>query len=138
MAYKKEDLYKQAIEAAKDNKKKPIFIEHLVAELPCSKPTFYEYFPVDSNEFNAIKEIIERNRVTIKSSMLRKWYNSNNATLQIGLMKLIATEEEAHRLNGSRQETKLSGEVTTHVEVTKPVSIIVNGLPKSLEEVSHE
>lgn len=133
MAYNKEDLYKQAIEVAKDPKKKPIFIEHLVAELPCSKPTFYDHFPVDSNEFNDIKEIIERNRVNIKSSMLRKWYNSNNATLQIGLMKLIATEEEAHRLNGSKQETKLSGEVTTNVEINKPVSIIVKGIPKSLD-----
>jgi hypothetical protein len=30
--------------------------------------------------------------------------------LQIGLMKLIGTDEEAHRLNGSKQELKVDAE----------------------------
>lgn len=36
--------------------------------------------------------------------MYNKWFKSENPTLQIGLMKLISTEEEAHRLNGTSQK----------------------------------
>ena len=42
----------------------------------------------------------------MKISMRTKWYESDNATLQIGLMKLIADDDEAHRLNGTKREVK--------------------------------
>jgi hypothetical protein len=42
----------------------------------------------------------------MKVSMRDKWYHSDNATLQIGLMKLISEDNEAHRLNGTKQEIK--------------------------------
>ena len=38
--------------------------------------------------------------------MLSKWYKSDAPALQIALMKIISTDEEAHRLNGSKQEVK--------------------------------
>ena len=79
--------------------------------MPIAKPTFYDYFKVDSNEFNDIKEKLDANRVSTKVKMRKKWQDSDAPALQIGLMKLIATEEEAHRLNGTKQEHKLSGEV---------------------------
>jgi hypothetical protein len=42
----------------------------------------------------------------MKIEMRAKWYASDNATLQIGLMKLIANDDEAHRLNGTKREVK--------------------------------
>lgn len=86
--------------------KKLIWIEEIVSFLPISKPTFYDYFPPDSNELNELKEIIENNRVSLKAAMRKKWYDSENPTLQVSLMKLLGTEEETHRLNGSKTETK--------------------------------
>jgi hypothetical protein len=38
--------------------------------------------------------------------MRSKWYKSDAPALQIALMKIISTDEEAHRLNGSKQEIK--------------------------------
>ena len=101
MAYDKKKLYKKALELAES--KKCFFIEQLVSFLSCSKTTFYEYYPLGSNEMDAIKDVLEANRIEVKTAMYNKWFKSDNPTLQIGLMKLIASDEEAHRLNGTRQ-----------------------------------
>ena len=102
MAYNKNKIFKQAKEVIVKNKL--FFIEDIVAYVPCGKTTFYELFPLGSNELNELKELLEQNRVEIKVSMRSKWYKSENATLQLALMKLIGTDEEAHRLNGSSQK----------------------------------
>ena len=102
MAYNKNKIFKQAKESIVKNKL--FFIEDIVAYVPCGKTTFYELFPLGSNELNELKELLEQNRVEIKVSMRSKWYKSENATLQLALMKLIGTDEEAHRLNGSSQK----------------------------------
>ena len=109
MAYNKDKLLKEALEKAEE--KKCFFIEQLVSFMPCSKPTFYDYFKINSDELNAIKDILDKNKIEVKTAMYNKWFKSDNATLQIGLMKLIATDEEAHRLNGSKSEVKLEGDV---------------------------
>lgn len=98
-------------------KHKLFFIEDIVALLPISKPTFYEYFKIGSKEFAEIKELLEYNRVEVKSSMRSKWYLSNAPALQIALMKLISTDEEAHRLNGSRVDITTGGEKLTGFNV---------------------
>lgn len=102
MAYDTETLLRTALEAIEKNKL--FFVEDVVAYLPCTKATFYDHFPVESDELNLIKEALNQNRVEIKVSMRSKWFKSDNPTLQVALMKIIATDEEAHRLNGSRQE----------------------------------
>ena len=53
MAYDKDKLYNQAVKAIEEHNL--FFIEDIVAFISCSKPTFYEYFPVDSNELNNLK-----------------------------------------------------------------------------------
>jgi hypothetical protein len=103
MAYDTNKLYEQAVKAIKENNL--FFIEDVVALLPCSKPTFYDHIPVNSNEFNNLKELIEENRVSEKLKLRKKWSESDNATLQMGLMKLITTDEERKRLATSYMET---------------------------------
>ncbi len=55
MAYKKEDLIKQALQAIK--KHKLIFIEEVVSFLPCSKATFYRY--IEKLRERKVIELIE-------------------------------------------------------------------------------
>jgi len=43
--------------------------------------------------------MFEENRINVKVSMRSKWYKSDNPTLQMGLMKLIATDTERANLS---------------------------------------
>jgi len=104
MAYKTEELLKTALKAIE--KHKLFFIEDVVAYLPCDRGTFYGR---GLNKNDSIKELLDKNRIDVKVSMRNKWYKSDNATLQMGLMKLIGTEAEAHRLNGTVQKIEHSG-----------------------------
>jgi len=97
MAYDRKKIFEQAKEVTVKNKL--FFIEDIVAFLPISKTTFYEYFPIESNETNELKELLEEQRITIKTSMRSKWYKSENATLQVSLMKLICTDDERKKLS---------------------------------------
>jgi hypothetical protein len=97
MAYDRIKIFEQAKEVIV--KHKLFFIEDIVAFLPISKPTFYEYFDINSNEFNELKELLETNRVSLKVSMRSKWYTSNAPALQMALMKLIASPEELKKLS---------------------------------------
>ena len=96
MAYDRKKIFEQAKEVIV--KHKLFFIEDIVAFLPIAKKTFYEYFPVDSNESNELKELLEQNRTELKVSMRSKWYKSNAPALQMALMKLICTDEERKKL----------------------------------------
>ena len=114
MEARKAEIYKQAIEMAE--KKKCFFIDQLVSFLPIARTSFYEYFPIDSDRMNTIKGILDKNKVEVKSAMYNKWFKSDNATLQIALMKLIASEEEAHRLNGTNMKVE-SNNTTTIIDL---------------------
>ena len=110
MAYDRVKIFEQAKEMIV--KHKLFFVEDIVAFLPCQKSTFYDLFPVDSNEMNELKELLEVNRTTLKVSMRSKWYTSNAPALQMALMKLIATPEELR---------KLSMNHTVQEEAEKPI-----------------
>ena len=106
MAHKKKDFINESLIAIK--KYKLFFIEDVIAYISCSKSTFYNQ---KLHELDLIKEALTKNRIEIKVSMRNKWYNSESATLQIALMKLISSDDEAHRLNGSRQEIKHNADI---------------------------
>ena len=93
MAYKYKKLEKQAVKAIE--KYKLFFIDDVVCYLPCCKTTF---FHLKLNESDSIKEALTKEKTQLKVSMRRKWYLSNNATLQMGLMKLISTDKELKKL----------------------------------------
>ena len=48
-----------------------------------------------------IRDQLEANREKMKASMRRKWYKSDNPSMQMNLYKLLATPEEWFRLAGS-------------------------------------
>lgn len=104
MAYDKKKIYEQAEESIKKNNL--FFIEDIVAFLPCSKPTFYDFFPPDSNELNTLKDLLDDNKVKTKSSIRAKLWKSNKASELLALYRLIATPDEHRLLNQTYLETK--------------------------------
>lgn len=110
MAYDKKELEKKALDAIK--KYNLMFIENIIAYLPCGKTTFYE---LKLNESNSIKKAIEQTRISRKVAMQNNWFKSETPSLQIALMKMIADDHEAHRLNGTKQEIKQTGNIESRV-----------------------
>lgn len=104
LPYDKSEIFERA--KSECSSKKLIWIEEVISFLPCSKSTFYQYFPFDSEELDELKALIEDNRISLKAAMRKKWFDSDAPALQIGLMKLLGSDEEAHRLNGSKTESK--------------------------------
>lgn len=109
----KEDLIKKAIEAIKEYKL--VFVEEIVSFLPCTKSTFYNY---DLHELDAIKDILQDNRTMMKAGLRKKWYESDNATVQIALYKLIGTDEESDRINSQKVKAEHSGGIKTDTSIT--------------------
>ena len=97
MAYDRKKIFEQAKEMIV--KHKLFFVDDIVAFLPCSKSSFYEFYPDGSDELDELKGLLEINRTTLKVSMRSKWYTSNAPALQMALMKLIATPEELRKLS---------------------------------------
>lgn len=115
MAYDRKKIFEQAKEVIV--KHKLFFVDDIVSFLPCSKSSFYEFYPDGSDELDELKALLEVNRVTLKVSMRSKWYTSNAPALQMALMKLIATPEELKKLSmqfvESDNNTKLNIETVT-------------------------
>ncbi len=100
--YEYDDILKQALKVIKQ--KKLCFIEDVCVFLPCGKTTFYK---LKLNEANEIKQAIWAQKRMTKYEMRRKWNDSENATLQVGLYKLLANDDELERLNNSKQKTEV-------------------------------
>ena len=115
MAYEKQELIDKALEVIE--KYNLFFIDDVVSFLPCSRATFYNH---ELDKLDDIKDAIEKKRVSTKVNMRKKWFESDHPTLQVALMKIISTDEEAHRLNGSRQEIKHEGDIKSTIIEWKP------------------
>jgi hypothetical protein len=107
MTYKASDLEKLSVEAIQ--KYKLFFIDDIVAYLPCSRATFYNH---GLDKLDTIKDALTQVRTEIKVSMRSKWYKSDNPTLQMGLMKLIASPDELKQLSMSHIESNSKHEIT--------------------------
>ena len=104
MAYNPKEIYEQAKEAIEKNNL--FFIEDVVAFIPCSRSTFYNYFPDGSDELDAWKGMLEQNKIKTKSSIRAKLYKSEKAAELLALYRLICTPEEHRLLNHQYIEQK--------------------------------
>lgn len=123
MAYKTEKLFEDAMHHIKE--KKLFFFEDVIAYLGIGRNTFYDHFPIDSNNYDIIKRELDNNKVAIKTSMRKKWYDSDNATLQVALMKLISTDEERKKLSNTyidNSEIKVNSENNSFTITRKVIS----------------
>jgi len=95
--YDKEEIKEIAIEAIK--KHNLFFISDIIAYVPCSTATFYVYFPEGSEESETFKELLEENRIRIKSAIRAKLFQSNKAGELLALYRLVCTPDERRVLN---------------------------------------
>ena len=96
-AFDRDKLYQQAQTAIKENNL--FFIEDIIAFIPCSKQTFYDYFPVGSDEMDDLKGLLEQKQIRTKSAIRAKLYKSPKASELLALYRLICTPEERKMLN---------------------------------------
>ena len=115
MAFDRDKLYQQAQTAITENNL--FFIEDVVAFIPCSKPTFYEYFPTGSDELNNLRELLEQNKIKTKSSIRAKLYKSPKAAELLALYRLICTPEERLMLNQSYIDVTTKGKEIGPVQI---------------------
>jgi hypothetical protein len=102
MAYNRKKIIQQAKEAIE--KHKLFFIDDVVAFLPIARSTFYTW---DLDKSDELKDLLDKNRVEVKSSLRSKWYKSNAPALQLALYKLIASPDEHKALQMNYQDTKI-------------------------------
>ena len=108
MGYDKKKLYQQAIKAITE--KDLVFVEEVVACLPISKETFYKYYKVGSDELDELKGLLEKNKISTKQELRKKWRDSDNATLQLALYKLLSNDNEMLKLAMQNIDVKSDGE----------------------------
>lgn len=105
MAYNKEKIYQEALELSK--KMGFFFVQDLIDYLCISKPTFYDFFKDDSDELNALKENLYKNRITQKVH-LRKRLSEGSGSELIALYKLIGNDEERKALSTNWQNSDIT------------------------------
>lgn len=86
---------------------KLIFITDVPRYLGISVTRFYQ---LELEKVEDIKQAVETNRIDIKVSLRKKWYESENPTLQILLFKLVATDEERKRTAQNYVDITTGGE----------------------------
>ena len=97
MAYDKVEIFEQAKRAIIENNL--FFIEDVVAYIPCSKQTFYVFFPLQSDEYDSLRELLEINKVNEKVKIRAALGKSSKAAELLALYRLICTPEEHRLLN---------------------------------------
>lgn len=83
----------------------------------CSRATFYN---LGLDNFDTIKDALEDNRVTTCQSMKAKWAQSDNPTLQIGLYKILCSDDERRKLQSTYTDVTSNGKPldnTIHVNI---------------------
>ena len=114
MAYTTEELEKMSLDAIA-NDPNIVFLQDVIALLPVSSQTFYNH---GLEKFESIKSALQKNRVAIKSKLRFNWlHQEENATMQISLYKLLATDEEKDALTMQRTDLTSKGEQLNSVIV---------------------
>lgn len=117
MAYEKDELEKLSLEAIKEHNL--VSISEVVSYLPIqSRATFYNH---ELDKLDSIKEALSESKIHTKVELRTKWRNSDNATLQLALMKLISEDDERKKLSQSYYDHTTDGEAINkeNIDVSK-------------------
>ena len=104
MPYNTEILREKAIKAIKDNDL--IFVEDICAYIGISKPCFYDHFKLNTDYFYELSSLLEENKIRLKTSIRKKWFDSDRDTGLMALYKLCSTPEEHKKLQQTYSENK--------------------------------
>jgi hypothetical protein len=129
MAYNTEELYQMALKIIKEREVRTI--EGVIALMPCSKPTFYDHFPVESDEFNSIKRELNKKKVEGKERLIRMMGSITHGSPaeRIFLYKLWADEEEKEAIYDTSIKAKIE---TPKHEIT--LNLVKDDDQKLIEE----
>lgn len=94
-------------------------MQHCFGFTTFSKATAYNHELQNDKD---IKNALKKNRTKHVHTMLYKWIKSDNATLQIAAMRMLADKEDHQRLNQSYVDHTTKGEKVNN----EPVTIIYN------------
>jgi len=95
--YDKAKKFKQALKVVKE--KALYLVEEVPVMIGISKSTFYTFYPDGSEELDAIKELLEDNKITIKSEIREKLRTGDKAAELIALYKLLSSNDERKALS---------------------------------------
>lgn len=105
VTYRVEDLEKEAL--ALIEARQLVFIDDVCAYMSCGRSTFYNN---NLDKMDSIKEALTKVKVSKKIALRSNWEESTNATLQMGLYKLLATPEELAALSMQHIDHSTKGE----------------------------
>ena len=129
MAYskaQKQQILTKAIAQAK--KYNLYFISDVIAYLPISRQTFYDW---KFDKIDKLKGILQDNKICVKVALRKKWQESDNATLNIALYKLVGSNKE-RRMLADRQEIKHSGNMDINKLTDEELDARIEKLKKEL------
>lgn len=129
MAYNTEELYQMALKVIKEREVRTM--NGLIALMPCSKPTFYEHFPLESNQLNHLKRELNKKKVEGKERLIRMMGSITHGSPaeRIFLYKLWADEEEKEAIYDTSIKAKIE---TPKHEIT--LNLIKDDDQKLIEE----
>jgi len=112
MPYDTKILKQKAIEAIEKNKL--LFIEDVCSFVGIVKDTYYNHFPVGSDDSDELSELLNKNKISLKIGMRKNWYEQKqNATMQMALYKLCSTPEEHKLLQQNYTDVTTDGDKIT-------------------------
>jgi len=111
-------------------KEEIIFIDELIAFIPISERTFYNW---KLQELQELKGAINKQKVLSKTGLRKDWRFSQSHVLQLALYRLLATEEERRLLATNYTDVTTKGE-----SVNAPVMITMAEAKKRLEALDEE
>ena len=109
---KQKEYEKELLEIIKE--RKIMFFSHAFAYASFSLSTAYNH---GLEKLETIKDALAKNRTSGVTYMLNKWIGSDNATLQIAAMRIIADEEIRRSLNQQYIEQTIKEQPLFNIDV---------------------
>lgn len=96
----------------------------------CSRSTFYGH---QLDKMDTIKNAIDENKISTKYQIMSKWSNSDNATLQLALFKILCTDDERKKLSLTYQQIEPENK-PKEIDLSKIPDDILEDIVASLKE----
>lgn len=112
MAYKKQEIINKCYEIIEGES--IVYIEELVAFLPISKRTFYQW---NLHKLQELRDELENSKIKQKSYQRKMWEQSDNPTLQLASYRLKCTDDEHRKLSTNYTPSAESEQQTLKYEV---------------------
>lgn len=104
MEYDKEELEQLSLKAIQENNL--VDFKEISLFVPPCRATLYNH---GLDKLDTIKEALNDNKISTKVKLRKKWFESDNATLQLALMKLISEDDERKKLSQTYQDHTTDG-----------------------------